>query len=214
MPLPLEEHFQPYRNDIFRIVEGQHFIATRKLVDSDDEQRILEGILDRSKPPITTRNARGELHYLLYTPFRYPPLKSGGRFHTRFEQSIFYGSETLATSMAEVAFGRFLFMRHTQAQFDPMQVPYTHFVARVQSAKAILLTAAPFDAQCHAISHPATYAHSQPLGAAMRQSGAQMFTYRSARAPQGTNTGLFTPEAFAHNKPLPDFYVEGRFPFL
>ena len=202
LTLNFKHYFQHYEHEIFRIVEGQHFIATRKLVDSDEEQQLLEYILDKSKPPAPTSNARGELHYLLYTPFRYPPLKSGGRFHTRVEQSIFYGAEELITSMTEVAYGRFLFMQHSAATFKPMQVPYTHFMVKVASEKSLLLTEKPFSAEQKNISSPSSYAYSQTLGTAMRKSGTQLFIYFSARKKHGVNVGLFSPEAFHHNKPL------------
>jgi len=200
--IDLASHFKTYAGEIFRLVEGQHFIATRKLVDSDDEQRILEDILDASKPSAPVSNKRGELHYLLYTPFRYPPLKAGGRFHTRFEQSIFYGSQDLKTAMAEVAYGRFLFMSHSDAQFAPMQVPYTHFVVRVKSTQSLLLQNLPFTQHREAISQPSSYNASQTLGSAMRECGTQIFTYLSARQNGGVNVGLFSVEAFAQNKPV------------
>jgi hypothetical protein len=171
-------------------------------VDSDEEQRILEEMLDASKPYAPTSNKRGALHYLLYTPFRYPPLKSGGRFHTRLEQGIFYGSEELKTSMAEVAYGRFLFMHHSDAEFAPMQVPYTYFAARVKSTKSLLLHSAPFKEHRESISHPTSYSASQSLGIAMRKTGSELFTYHSARNPDGINVGLFSVEAFASNKPV------------
>ncbi len=202
LSLNLAEYFQVYENEIYRIVEGQYFIATRKLVDSDEEQRILEEVLDQSKPQVVTSNSRGELHYLLYTPFRYPPLRSGGRFHTRIEQSIFYGSEELMTAMTEVAYGRFLFARHSEAEFKPMQVPYTHFLSKVRSSRSLLLTVAPFDVHRSHISHPASYAHSQSIGSAMRKSRVELFTYYSARNKGSINVGLFSTEAFCNNKPV------------
>lgn len=201
--IKLSENFVSYSGEIYRVVEGQHFIATRKLVDSDEEQSILEEILDASKPDAPTSNKRGELHYLLYTPFRYPPLKSGGRFHTRIEQSIFYGAEKLETSMAEVAYGRFLFMHHSEAEFAPMQVPYTHFIVQVKSAKSILLHSSPFEGYRKFISHPTSYAASQDWGAVMRKAGTELFTYYSARNPDGVNVGLFSVEAFSRNTPVP-----------
>lgn len=204
LSLNFEEHFQLYENEIYRTVEGQYFITTRKLVDSDEEQRHLEEILDKSKPPTSTRNSRGKLHYLLYTPFRYPPLRSGSRFHTRLEQSIFYGSEELITSLAEVAYSRFSFMQHTEAVFKPTQIPFTHFVVKIKSSKAVLLSNEPFHKHRDKISHPTSYAYSQPLGLAMRRSGAEMFSYFSARAVQGINVGLFSPEAFQSNQPAPE----------
>jgi hypothetical protein len=198
----LTDYFQSYEHNLYRMVEGQHFISTRKLVDSDAEHHILENILDQSKPVIKTSNSRGELHYLLYTPFRYPPLISGGRFHTRIDQSLFYGSQELTTSMAEIAYGRFLFAQHSAATFKPAQVPYTHFVVKVHSDKALFLTDPPFLAHKELISHPSSYAHSQSLGRAMRTAGAELFTYFSARLPKGINVGLFSTEAFKRNKPI------------
>lgn len=202
--IDIARHVATYEQEIFRLVEGQHYISTRPLVDSDQEHDILEGILDTSKPPAPTENARGTLYYLLYTPFRYPPLRSGGRFHTRVEQSIFYGSEELKTAMAEVAYGRFLFMQHSHAEFVPMQVPYTHFMAKVKSQKALLLTSAPFSKHCDVLSHPSSYAASQALGTRMRQTDIELFTFYSARHPAGVNVGLFSVEAFEQNQPLKD----------
>lgn len=198
----LEKYFRTYEGEIYRLVEGQHFIATRKLVDSDEEQNILEELIDKSKPPVSTRNSRGELHYLLYTPFRYPPLKTGGRFHTRAEQSVFYGAEELKTSMTEIAYGRFVFMEKTEAKFASMQVPYTHFAVKLSCKKSVFLTEKPFAAQKAKISDQTSYAYSQSLGSTMRKSGTELFTYFSARVPDAVNVGLFSSEAFASNKPV------------
>ena len=66
--IDLTKHITSYEKEIYRIVEGQHYVSTRPLVDSDEEHDILERILDASKPPAPMRNANGALHYLLYTP--------------------------------------------------------------------------------------------------------------------------------------------------
>lgn len=184
------------------MVEGQHFIATRKLVDSDEEHALLEEEIERSKPSVSLRNSRGKLHYLLFTPFCYPPLLSGGRFHTFTEQSIFYGSEKMETALREVAYSRFVFLHHSAAKLQPMQVDYTHFVAKVRSSKAILLIEAPYKSKRKEISNPHSYRYSQPLGKKMREGGAELFTYFSARAADAVNVGLFTTEAFAQNTPV------------
>ena len=198
----LTRYFHAYEKDIYRLVEGQYYIATRKLVDSLTEQDALERILDASKPVAPTQNMHGSLHYLLFTPFRYPPLNSGGRFHTRADQSIFYGAEELETAMAEVAYHRFEFIRHSEADFAPMSVPYTHFMARLKTERAIYLTQPPFDAYRADTSHPASYAYSQRCGSAMRRAGAELCTFYSARKPDGTNVGVFSPDAFAQNEPI------------
>ena len=69
----------------WRVVEAQHQVSTRKLVDSVDEQILLEDLIERVKPADQTR---GRWHYLLATPFRYPPLRHGSRFAGRHERGI------------------------------------------------------------------------------------------------------------------------------
>ncbi len=102
----------------FRAVEAQHRISTRKLTDSDAEQVLLEELLEDSKPAVT-----GELeglHYLLFTPFRYPPLRHGSRFGVKTERGIWYGSQTLPTCFAEVAYYRLVFLEGTAADLSPL----------------------------------------------------------------------------------------------
>lgn len=57
----------------WRIVEDQAKSSTRKLVTTIQEHDILEQALEDSKPKILSINSK--LHYLLFTPFRYPPLR-------------------------------------------------------------------------------------------------------------------------------------------
>lgn len=199
-----EKHFQHYENDIYRIVEGQHYISTRKLVDSDAEHELLENIIDLSKPFAPTKNSRGNLHYLFFTPFRYAPLKAGGRFHKQIEQSVFYGAEHLETAMAEVAYHRYVFMQHTQALLQSSHIHHTHFVSRIKSARTISLIDPPFDRESDHISHTSSYDYSQALGSAMREAGTEVFRYFSARSKNGINVGLFSVEAFKQNKPIAD----------
>lgn len=198
--LPLA--FSAYEAELHRLVEGQHYISTRRLVDSTEEQALLEQMLEETKPVAPKANSRGPLHYLLFTPFRYPPLKHGGRFHRAFEPSLLYAAEARETAMAEIAYYRFVFMAHSTAAFHPMAVPYTHFRLRVASAKAVLLTEPPFAKHRAAISDPLSYARSQALGAKIRAAGAEMLTFFSARWPDGRNAGLISPEALAANEPI------------
>ena len=60
----------------WRAVEAQHQVSTRKLVDTAAEQELLEELIETAKPPDITG---GRVHYLLSTPFRYPPLRHGSR---------------------------------------------------------------------------------------------------------------------------------------
>ena len=183
----------------WRVVEAQHQVSTRKLVDSAEEQALLEELIDRVKPPDLTG---GRLHYLLFTPFRYPPLRHGSRFGGRHERGIWYGSETRATAFAEVAYYRLLFLEGTRAELGAVTTPLTAFMARMRSPRGVDLVAPPFDAHRRSIASPVRYASSQSLGTAMRASGVELFRFPSARdATGGVNVGAFTPAVFGNGKP-------------
>jgi len=107
-----DSEIRPLHNSPWRVVEAQHQVSTRKLVDSAEEQALLEDLIDRVKPPDATG---GRLHYLLFTPFRYPPLAHGSRFGGRHERGIWYGSVERRSAFAEVAYYRLLFLEGTQA---------------------------------------------------------------------------------------------------
>ena len=145
----------------WRAVEGQHRISTRKLTDSDDEQALLEELLERSKPPA----ARVEgLHYLLSTPFRYPPLRHGSRFGVRTERGIWYGAEGQRTCFAEVAYYRIVFLEGTTADLSPLHVELTAFRAVIRTARGVDLMASTFDRYRGRIASPSRYETAQRLG--------------------------------------------------
>ena len=76
---------EPWRRELWRSAPADSpWIATRKLVDSLAEQELLEKLLEGAKPPAP--GAR--VHYLLSTPFRYPPLPHGSRFGRATERGI------------------------------------------------------------------------------------------------------------------------------
>jgi hypothetical protein len=185
--------------DAWRVVEAQHQIATRKLVDSDAEQRLLEELIDGVKPPEPTG---GRLHYLLFTPFRYPPLRHGSRFGRSHERGVWYGSERLATSFAEVAYYRLLFIEGTSASLEPLVTALTAFRVAVRTDRGIDLTRSPFDAHAAAISSRMSYDASQALGAAMREAGVHAFRFLSARATDGgVDIGAFDVAVFGRRQP-------------
>ena len=62
--------------------------STMALVDTLDEQHVLERLLDDGKPPVP--DGRRALHYLLFTPFRYPPPPGGSRFRGPNDPGVFY----------------------------------------------------------------------------------------------------------------------------
>jgi hypothetical protein len=196
-----DSRVRPLRAEPWRAVESQHVVSTRKLVDSDDEQRVLEELLDASKPPVP-ESAEG-LHYLLSTPLRYPPLRWGSRFGTRAERGIFYASVERRTCCAEVAYYRLLFLAGTTADLGPLLVELTLFRCRIRALRGVDLGRGPFAACRDAIASPTSYAATHPLGAAMRAASVAAFLFPSARDPEGgANVGVFDPVAFAHPRPV------------
>jgi hypothetical protein len=203
----------------WRVVESQTITSTRKLVDSDEEQALLEELVEGAKPPVPqTLDLRG-LHFLLFTPFRYPPLRHGSRFGTRFERGIWYGSRDLDTAFAEVAYYRLLFLEGSAADLGTLTVDLSAFQAAIRTRRGIDLTAAPFREHTARIASKTSYAASQKLGREMREAGVEAFVFVSARDPRrGDGVGLFEP-AFARRKPtVPETWVcsaaRGKVEFL
>jgi hypothetical protein len=183
----------------WRVVESQHQISTRKLVDTLEEQALLEALIDGAKPPDATG---GRQHYLLFTPFRYPPLRHGSRFGDRNSRGIWYGAELVSTAMAEVAYYRLVFLEGTTAALDRLTVELTAFRAKAHATHGVDLVAAPFAAHRSAIASPVQYESSQALGAAMRADGVEACRYPSARDPAGgVNVAVFSPRVFGRSAP-------------
>lgn len=180
-------------------------VSTRRLVDSSAEQEVLEGLIERAKPPLPPGPEFERLHYLLATPFRYPPLRHGSRFGTRAERGIWYGADRLPTALAEAAYYRLVFLEGTTADLEPILVDLTAFRAWVESDRGVDLTRAggsPFAASEAEISSPVSYAASQRLGAELRAAEVEAFRFRSARdTGGGTNVGVLTPAAFFRRRP-------------
>jgi len=195
--------FRPRRLEgvAWRVVESQHVLSTRKLVDSDAEQVLLEELVERVKPPVPEGEGFRGLHYLLYTSFRHPPLRHGSRFGTRAERGIWYGSRELGTAFAEVAYYRLSFLEGTAAELGTITVELTAFTAALRARVAVDLTREPFRAHEASLASKTSYEATQRLGRDMRAAGIEGFVYLSARAPgRAANVGLFVP-AFASKRP-------------
>ena len=187
-------NIRPLQRAPWRVVEAQHRISTRKLVDSLEEQAVLEQLLETSKPP---ERIERRLHVLLSTPFRYPPLRHGSRFGARHEPGIWYGSESRRTLLAEAAYYRFVFLDGTRTDLGAVTTTHTVFRVSMRTARGVDLTAPPFDRYRAAIASAADYTATQALGAAMRAAGVDAFRYPSARDPErGVNAAAFSSRAF------------------
>jgi len=176
----------------WRMVEAQHISSSRDLVESTAEHDLLEKLLENSKPPIAN-----DQHYLIFTPFRYPPLAYGSRFGNTFEPSLWYGSINIYTALAEVAFYRLKFFDDTSANLEYIEIPMTAFKAYIQTKKGIDLTESPFNKYQDKISNKTSYDFSQNLGTEMRAGKIEAFMFTSARDKKfGKNVASFTPEVF------------------
>jgi hypothetical protein len=193
---------RPIAATAWRSVEAQHLVSTRKLVDSAEEQAILENLIEENKPALPEEPAFRGKHFLLTTSFRYPPLRHGSRFASRWERSLWYGSKSRPTAFAEVAYYRLLFLAGTAAELGTLRVTLSVFHVPLRTARGVDLTREPFAAYRERISSPSRYDESQALGRAMREAGVEAFRYSSARDPdRGVNVGLFTPRPFTVTAP-------------
>ncbi len=168
-----------------------------KLVDTLLEQKLLESVLDRSKPAYPPRCAG--LHYLLATPFRYWPYPTASRFR-RADQldGCFYGATTPETAMAEMAFYRWLFFAEAPGMRLPANaLEHTAFMVQLSAARALDLTAPPLDRDEAKWSHLTDYAACHDLADSARQADVELIRYRSVRDPQrGINLAVLTPAVF------------------
>ena len=192
----------PISGTLLRLVESQEQVATNQLVSSLERQAVLEGLLEATKPRL--RVGTEHLHYLLATPFRYPPLKHGSRFGTRSAPSLFYGALQTHTVLAEAAYYRFLFwygmVMPPTAKLDTQ---HTLFGAAYWTEKGLQLQAPPFAAHREVLCSRSDYAASQALGAEMRRVGVEAFEFISARDPDGgINVALFIPQALNGASPV------------
>lgn len=178
---------------LWRGVEAQHRVATMKVVDSVDEQDLLEALLERSKPPLPPQAE--DLHYLIATPFRYL-----GAWPSRFrgpgEPGIWYGAERLDTACAEVGYWRWRFAMDSDGlRAAPVLSELTFFEATV-SGPVVDLAAAPWNAFQGRWMDPADYAGCQQLARAAREAGVAWIRYRSVRDPRHRPCGaVFEPRA-------------------
>jgi ADP-ribose pyrophosphatase YjhB (NUDIX family) len=173
-----------------------------KLVDTLDEQELLEQILDRSKPAIPA-SCKG-FHYLLATPFRYWPYPNGGRFR-RAEQleGCLYSAMAPETAIAEQAFYRFLFFLEAPATSLPgNSLEHTAFSAQVSVTSALDLTTPPLNQDASLWTHLTDYGPCQDLADKAREAGIQAIRYLSVRDPQqGLNLAILRPDALVSRQP-------------
>jgi hypothetical protein len=169
------------------------------LVDTLDEQALLERLLEQSKPAVPESQRR--LHWLLFTPFRYPPLPSGSRFRGPADPGVFYGADLARTACAELGYWRWRLLLDSPGldALDPMQ--QTLFCTPVRGA-TIDLQSPPWTKRRKLWTDRTDYSACQELARGARTAGIQMIRYQSVRDPEaGDCTAVLTHTAFAAPAP-------------
>jgi len=187
----------------WRLVEAQHVVSTLSLVDTLDEQNLLEDILEDTKPPVP-EDCR-HLDYLLSTPFRYRPYPHGSRFRKAgMTPGVWYGSQRPETAVAEMVFYRFLFYAESpDTPFPDTPADYTAFSASLGTQAALDLTAGAFAEHRDIWTDPTDYAACQDLAATARENGAEIIRFQSVRDPgHGANLAVLTCRAFEDATPV------------
>jgi hypothetical protein len=174
------------------MVETQNVAATMRLVDSADEQQMLEDMLETSKPPLPPQ-ASG-LHYLLAAPFRYVP-QTGSRFRAVNSPGIWYGADDAYCACAEIAYWRQRFLLESVGLMkQSISTEHSMFEASVQG-RALDLLSHPWVLAQALWMHPGDYTETQKLGTLVRDSQTEVtwIRYASVRARDHVCAAVFDP---------------------
>jgi len=170
------------------------------LVDSIEEQHILERLLDDAKPPIP--KAAAHLHWLQFTPFRYPPPPGGSRFRGPNDPGVYYGADEIRTACAELGYWRWRHLLDSPALSAMPTKPQTVFEVNLRTA-TIDLTQRPFVRDRLHWTDPRQYATCQELGRTARGADVGAIRYESVRDPEHARCcAVLSPAAFVSPVPL------------
>jgi hypothetical protein len=188
----------------WRLVEAQHRVSTLKVVDTLDEQLLLEELIEETKAivPIECRH----LDYLLATPFRYAAAyPRGSRFRRAGRTAgVYYASEEVDAAVAEMAFYRLLFFAESPDTPWPQNAAeYSAFAAEFRSSMAIDLMRTPLDRDRAVWTDLVDYSRCQELADSARQAAIDVIRYQSVRDPRrGANLALLSCRVFSRPQPV------------
>lgn len=181
-------------------MEAQHVVATLPLVDSVEEQALLEKLLDESKPALPA-GCEG-LHWLLFTPFRYPPPPGGSRFRGDHDPGVLYAADSIETACAELGYWRWRHLLESPAMDHIPPRAQTVFQVSVR-AKGIDLRDKAFSRSRAKWTHPSDYAACQAMGRTARKAGLGLIRYESVRDPGHRGcVAVLGPGAFSRKEPI------------
>lgn len=203
MPLVrLPDSLPPYRGNLWRVIEGQYRASTMRIVDTDDEQSVLEDILETAKPPVPTPCQH--LDYQFWSPFRYGCYPRASRFRRAGPTpGVWYGSEKALTAVAESIWGNLRFFAASpETPMPRWPVEHTAVMADIRTAASIDLTTPEMSDQGR-WDDPDDYADCLDLADRVRDAGCQAIRYASARHPDhGPNVAVLDCAAFAQPAPI------------
>jgi len=203
-PSELKSEARPLACKAWRVVEHQHTHSTRKLVDTQEEQMLLEEILDQSKPRYPDNVQH--LDYLLKTPFRYLPVN---RYGSRFRRAgsrlgVFYASDELRTALAETAFYRIRFFQQSESPLLPRpRAQLTAFSVNFDLEHSIDLGRPPLNRDAEHWNSLDSYQKTQALADVARKAEIGLIAYESVRDPDaGKNLALLDADGFDCQEPV------------
>lgn len=179
---------------LWRAVEAQHRVATMRLADSLEDQRILEEMLEQSKPP---RAPQASNDYLIFSPFRYSS-RYTSRFRPADELGAWHGADTPETVAAEIAHWRWKFVMDSNQTMEN-RVEFTFFQAKFSGVE-LDLTQSPWDAFRSTWRHPNDYSQCHQLSRELRKNNpyVQSIRYESVRDPNMGFCQVVFDEATLH----------------
>jgi hypothetical protein len=203
-PAALSSEVRPLSGTCWRLVEAQHRVSTLKLVDTVEEQSLLEDLVQSTKPALPPECEH--LHYLLSTPFRYGAVyPTGSRFRRAgLTEGVFYAAEEPRTAVAEIVFYRLLFYAESPGTPWPQNAAeYTAFSAAYATRRAVDLTVGKLQKDKAQWMHLTDYESCQQLGDSTRSANIEIVRYMSVRDPRlGFNLALLTGRVFTRPRPL------------
>jgi hypothetical protein len=185
--------------DLWRGVEAQHVVSTMRLADNSAEQRVLEELLEASKPALPA--AAAGRHYLVFTPFRYlSPVAT--RFRRAHDPGVWYGGEELETACGELAYWKWRFLMDSEGlRESALHTEHTFFLAAVRGRCADL-TAAPWKAALRAWAHKTDFSQCQALADEARKRDVAWIRYTAVRVAKGVCGAALEPESLSLREPF------------
>jgi len=187
---------------VWRVVEHQYTVSTRKLVGTQSDQAILEEILEESKPPVP--QGAEHLNFLLQAPFRYDaPYPVGSRFRrSGSTEGVFYASEEIRTALSEFSHYRLQFYKESPDTYLPRnQERLTVYSVDYSSDLSIDLMQAPYVQDRAIWTSPRNYVPTQDFADIARDGNIEVIRYESVRDKPSANIAILSPTALTSSGP-------------